>query len=134
MGGPENGECAFIKLGERELQVNGDPSPQQSSDVDSALPLDLDPPSWLSSPGTPSGDTTSASTRRLARRLWPEFELHKFGGSIVNSVTIHRFSGHGDGVSDEDVIVLRYYSMSTVVGSRTDHSTATTIELSPYIH
>lgn len=114
VGGPENGECAFIKIGERELQVRRNPSSQQPSDVDSALPLDLDPQSWPSSPGTPVGGTTPASTRRSARTLWPEFELHKFGGSIVNSVTIHRFSGNGNGVSHEDVVVLRYCSRSTV--------------------
>lgn len=114
VGGPDNGECAFIKIDERELRIHGVPSSQQPSDVDSALPLDLDPPSWLSSPGTPLGGATPASARRSARRLWPEFELHKFGGSIVNSVTIHRFSGNGNGVSHEDVMVLRSCSMPSV--------------------
>lgn len=110
MGGPENGECAFIKIGERGLQVHGESFTHQSSDVDSALPLDLDPPSGVSSPGT---FVTSTSARRPGPRLPPEFELHKFGGSIVNSVTIHRFLGNEEGVADEDVIVLRYFCMST---------------------
>lgn len=110
VGGPENGECAFIKIGERGLQVYGNPSSHQSSDVDSALPLDLDPPSGVSSTGT---FATSTSARPPGPRLPPEFELHKFGGSIVNSVTIHRFSGNEEGVVDEDVIVLRYFRTST---------------------
>lgn len=37
----------------------------------------------------------------------PEFELHKFGGTIVNSVTIHHFPAGREGTSDEDVMVLR---------------------------
>jgi hypothetical protein len=40
--------------------------------------------------------------------MMPEFELHKFGGSIVNSVTIHHFPGDREGISAEVVVVLRY--------------------------
>jgi hypothetical protein len=104
VGGPENGECAFIRTDERGLQLHGEPSTHLPSDVDSPLPLDLEPPSGLPSPDTRSGGTTS--TRRASRRMMPEFELHKFGGSIVNSVTIHHFPGGREGISDEDVMVL----------------------------
>lgn len=115
VGGPENGECAFIRTDERGLQLHGEPSSHQPSDVDSALPLDLEPPSGLPSPDTPSGGTSS--TRRSPRRLMPEFELHKFGGSIVNSVTIHHFPGEREGISDEDVTVLRYVGSALATGS-----------------
>lgn len=113
MGGPENGECAFIKIGERGLQNQGNLYPRQPFDVDSALPLGLDMPSR--SQGTHPG-ATSTSGHRPVRRLLPEFELHKFGGSIVNSVTIHRFPGAGEDVSDEDVLILRYCSNPTFLG------------------
>lgn len=113
VGGPENGECAFIKIGKSGLQIHGDLYQHQNSDVDSALPLGLDMPSRAS--GTNLG-ATSTSVHRPARELLPEFELHKFGGSIVNSVTIHRFPGAGEDVSDEDVLVLRYCSNSTILG------------------
>ncbi|GLI78726.1 hypothetical protein PoHVEF18_007047 [Penicillium ochrochloron] len=104
VGGPENGECAFIRTDERGLQLHGEPSSHQASDVDSALPLDLEPPSGLLSPETTTGGPTS--TRRSPRRMMPEFELHKFGGTIVNSVTIHHFPGDREGITDEDVMVL----------------------------
>lgn len=113
VGGPENGECAFIRIGERGLQVHGEPSSHFPSDVDSALPLDLESPSRLSSPGT--------SNRRPARRLLPEFELHKFGGTIVNSVAIHRFPADSEGVSSEDVTVLRYRSRRMMFDCMADH-------------
>lgn len=102
VGGPENGECAFIRIGDRGMQVHGD-APFQ--DVDSALPLDLDPPLSMT-----SGDfnSESASTRYRSIRSSPEVELHRFGGSIVNSVTIHRFYGGSEDFADEDVVVLRW--------------------------
>lgn len=102
VGGPENGECAFIRIGDGGMQVHGD-APFQT-DVDSALPLDLDP-----RPSMTSGDFNgeSASTRYRSSRSSPEVELHRFGGSIVNSVTIHRFYGGSEDLADEDIVVLR---------------------------
>jgi endonuclease/exonuclease/phosphatase family metal-dependent hydrolase len=84
------------------MQVHGD-TPFQ--DVDSALPPDLDPPASMT-----SGDFNSepASTRYRSSRSSPEVELHRFGGSIVNSVTIHRFYGGSEDLADEDVVVLRW--------------------------
>ncbi|KAJ5176135.1 uncharacterized protein N7482_002012 [Penicillium canariense] len=117
VGGPENGECAFIRTDERGIQLHGEPSSHQPSDVDSALPLDLEIPSRLPSPDTSSGGTTSA--RRSPRRLLPEFELHKFGGSIVNSVTIHRFPADREGISNEDVMVLSNNDRTVTVYSLT---------------
>ena len=44
----------------------------------------------------------------------PEFELHKFGGSIVNSVTIHQFPSDREGIASEDVMVVRYLPFAWV--------------------
>jgi len=86
------------------MQAHGDAPSFQTADVDSALPLDLDPPSRVTSPDS-NGDSIPARYR--TSRSLPEVELHRFGGSIVNSVTIHRFYGGGDGLADEDVVILR---------------------------
>jgi hypothetical protein len=103
VGGPENGECAFIRIGDQGMQAHGDAPSFQTADVDSALPLDLDPPIVTS----PDSNGDSIPARYRTSRLLPEVELHRFGGSIVNSVTIHRFYGGGQGLADEDVAVLR---------------------------
>jgi hypothetical protein len=39
----------------------------------------------------------------------PEVQLHRFGGSIVNSVTVHRLPGADKGFADEDIMILRYF-------------------------
>lgn len=104
VGGPQSGECAFIRVGDRGMQAHGD-APSFQADVDSALPLDFDPPSRVTSPD--SNDDHSSPARYRTSRLLPEVELHRFGGSIVNSVTIHRFYGGGEGLADEDIAVLR---------------------------
>ncbi|KAJ5814303.1 uncharacterized protein N7503_001053 [Penicillium pulvis] len=115
VGGPDNGECAYIRIDERGLQVHDGTSPFRPADVDSALPLDLEPPSRLPSPGTSEG----ASASRLGRRSLPELIVHKFGGSIVNSVTIHRFPNNGEGTSHEDVMVLSNNDHTVTVYSLT---------------
>ncbi|KAJ5804972.1 hypothetical protein N7474_010859 [Penicillium riverlandense] len=115
VGGPENGECAFIRIGDQGMQAHG--SLSQHSDVDSALPLDLDPLTRSVSPDTARGDSPRA--RRLIQNRFPEVELHKFGGSIVNSVTIHRFPGDKDSLADEDVMVLSNNDCTVTVYSLT---------------
>lgn len=103
VGGPENGECAYIKIDERGLQVQDDSFAPRPSEIDSALLPDNDiafPLPRSSSGGTPSG-------RRSTSRPFPGLTLHKFGGSIVNSATIHRLTGNDEGISHEDVLVLR---------------------------
>ncbi|KAI2699547.1 hypothetical protein CBS147332_8139 [Penicillium roqueforti] len=114
VGGPENGECAFIRIGDRGMQVHGD-TPFHA-DVDSALPLDLDPSSSIA-PGDFNAE--SASTRYRSSRLSPEVELHGFGGSIVNSVTIHRFYGGSEDLADEDIVVLSNNDRTVTVYSLT---------------
>ncbi|KAJ5968776.1 hypothetical protein N7501_005024 [Penicillium viridicatum] len=114
VGGPENGECAFIHIGDGGMQVHGD-TPFQT-DVDSALPLDLDPQSSMTSGDFNGG---SASTRYRSSRSSPEVELHRFGGSIVNSVTIHRFYGGSEDLADEDIVVLSNNDRTVTVYSLT---------------
>lgn len=105
LGGADNGECAFIRLFGRATDSPGNISTRlHHSDVDSALPVDLEAarrpsPSWTTH-GVPRSDT--------GRWASPEVLLPKFGGTIVNSVTIHRFPGDENGLGYEDVVVLRY--------------------------
>lgn len=118
VGGPENGECAFLKLNERDLQAHeGDPPTHVPADVDSALPLGFDPSSQLLTPESSTDGPSSA--RHPTRRLWPEFERHKFGGSIVNSVTIHRFPGTEKDAAPEDVMVISNNDRTVTVYSLT---------------
>lgn len=78
------------------------------SEVDSALPIDLEPLTRVSSPWPSGGGESETARHNAPRRPLPEVQLHKFGDSIVNSVTIHRFPGDGQAIQDEDVMVLRY--------------------------
>jgi hypothetical protein len=106
VGGTVNGECAFVKLSDRNARVSQDTSSAvQSADVDSALPFDLESP-LRTSPRILAGTEQAASGPSPSQL--PEVQLHKFGGSIVNSVTIHRLAGDEKGFLDEDVAVLRY--------------------------
>ncbi|KGO76896.1 protein of unknown function DUF2415 [Penicillium italicum] len=114
VGGPENGECAFIRIGDRGMQVHDD-APFQTN-VDNTLPLDLDLQSSMTS-GDFDGEI--ASTRYRSSRSSPEVELHRFGGSIVNSVTIHRFYGGNEDFADEDVVVLSNNDRTVTVYSLT---------------
>lgn len=107
VGGSDNGECAFIRIADQRVRVQDDDVPASHlSEVDSALPIALDPPSRVSSPWVAGEETES--TRRSNSRLLPDVKLHKFGGSIVNSVALHRLPGDGKGLADEDVIIIRY--------------------------
>ncbi|OQE32039.1 hypothetical protein PENSTE_c001G07492 [Penicillium steckii] len=118
VGGPENGECAFLKLNERDLQAHeGYPPTHVPTDVDSALPVGFEPSSQLLTPES-SADGPS-STRQPTRRLWPEFERHKFGGSIVNSVTIHRFPSTEKDAAPEDVMIISNNDRTVTVYSLT---------------
>lgn len=106
IGGTNNGECAFVKLSDRNVRVSRDPPTVQPADVDSALPIDLEA-SQRASPRESTGSEQPSNLGFGASQL-PEVQLHKFGGSIVNSVTIHRLPGDEKGFTDEDVAVLRY--------------------------
>lgn len=114
VGGSDNGECAFIRISDRDGRLpEDDVSSSYPSEVDSALPIDLEPPTRVSSPW-PSGEAPE-SARHDPHRPLPEVHLHKFGDSIVNSVTIHRFPGDGKGLADEDMMILRYAFLKCAV-------------------
>ncbi|WEW59027.1 hypothetical protein PRK78_004495 [Emydomyces testavorans] len=89
IGGSENGDCAFIKLGDSGISSpRTGTSATPGADIDSPLPLDLDP-----------------DLRRLPPRA-PEVIVQEFGGSIVNSVTFHRLLPPNDLFSHEDIAIL----------------------------
>ncbi|KAL4944758.1 hypothetical protein BDV06DRAFT_232558 [Aspergillus oleicola] len=103
IGGTNNGECAFVKLSDRSARVSRERSTARPTDVDSALPIDLEA-SQRNSP-RPATEAEQTPTSSTGSQL-PEVQLHKFGGSIVNSVTIHRLPGDDKGFREEDVAVL----------------------------
>ncbi|KAJ5233053.1 hypothetical protein N7468_006009 [Penicillium chermesinum] len=125
VGGPDNGECAYLKINETELQVRDDFSPFNSSDVDSALPIDLDIPSRLSSPASAND---GPSFRYRPRRRLAELALHKIGSNIVNSVTIHRFPAKGENGLHEDVLILSNNDKSVTIYSLTRSKVLTLIQ------
>lgn len=105
VGGSDNGRCAFICIGEDGFDNDrgGDRAFHQHAEVDALLPIDLDPESRLLAhsflrQGQPS--VHSSGHRR------PEVQIHDVGGSIINSVTIHRIKGDQKGLEDETVTVL----------------------------
>ncbi|KAL5343916.1 hypothetical protein BJX70DRAFT_352105 [Aspergillus crustosus] len=116
IGGTNNGECAFVKLSGRNVRICRDVSTGQSADVDSALPIDLEA-SQRNSPREASG-AEQANIDSGVGQL-PEVQLHRFGGSIVNSVTIHRLPGDDKGYIDEDVAVLSNNDKSVTIYSMT---------------
>ncbi|KAL1975813.1 hypothetical protein VTN31DRAFT_4205 [Thermomyces dupontii] len=90
VGGSDNGECTFIQLSRRS-STSRQSTGTSGTDVDSALPIDLDP----------ENRRTSSEAPTVCN--WWNQEL---GGSIVNSVTIHRFPAVGDDFTHEDVAVF----------------------------
>ncbi|KAI4287001.1 MAG: hypothetical protein L6R35_003747 [Caloplaca aegaea] len=115
VGGPDHGRCAFICRGGRGATDPRGRSFQHEADVDALLPLDLDPDSRL---------LAHSYFQRLRaspppRRSKPEVQIHELGGSIMNSVTIHRLPSTQKGIDDEIVCVManndctiRIYSLS----------------------
>ncbi|EFR05147.1 hypothetical protein MGYG_08159 [Nannizzia gypsea CBS 118893] len=90
VGGTESGDCAFIKLDAAfSLAADAAAVPGSPAGVDSPLPLDFD---------------TSISRRTLPYP--PNVSVRELGGSIVNSVTLHRLPANGDEFVDEDIAVL----------------------------
>ncbi|KAK2814672.1 hypothetical protein FQN49_008112, partial [Arthroderma sp. PD_2] len=88
VGGTERGDCAFIKL-DSTSQAPGTAVPGSPIDVDSPLPLDLD-----------------NSLPRRTLPYPPNVSVRELGGSIVNSVTLHRLPSDGDLFVEEDIAVL----------------------------
>lgn len=71
-------------------------------EVDALLPLDLDPGSRLLAHSFLQRSQTAHTTGRRK----PEVQIHEVGGSIVNSVTVHRLLSDQKGLEDEVVAVL----------------------------
>lgn len=107
MGGSDNGDCAFVKMGEKDGRQRQGPQTAAQADVDALLPLDLDPSSRRNTPWNPN-EIRPDSTLNPKRR--PEVYIHELGGLIVNSVTVHRMhhkiSEPADEIIDEDVVTL----------------------------
>lgn len=105
-GGVENGQFATIRVGEPEKQWD---RRQQSSEGE-AMGLEMEPESE-------NGDARPASPRRPR----PEVRISHLGGSIVNSVTLHRPPSSN---SDDDVVAVLTYLNPVItyfnVPARTD--------------
>lgn len=110
VGGTERGDCAFIRLREENGRRTG--SVSTPADVDTPLPLDLDPSSRRLPPWAPGEYEPESQVRRDNRRRAPEVQIKEFGGKIVNSVTLHRLAGDNDIYADEDIAVLRSVAAS----------------------
>ncbi|KAF9886666.1 hypothetical protein FE257_011180 [Aspergillus nanangensis] len=117
VGGSDNGECAFIKIADQAVRVRENTPSLQPAAVDSALPINVEGlrrvnQSWLSS-------DESDSAREGTGRQLRDVQLHKFGGKIVNAVTIHRLPGDNKGLADEDVMVLSNNDYTVTIYSLT---------------
>lgn len=107
VGGTNHGDCALIKIADSQSSANSSLSaPGPSSDVDTPLPLDLDPELRRTSPLAP-GESQVDFLPSVRRQPQSDVQLHEFGGSIVNSVALHRLPGDGDYFADEDIAILR---------------------------
>ena len=103
IGGSEGGRCAFIFVGEEDLNESRNRAVHNPAEVDALLPLDLDPESRLLARNFLQ---QSQSFETTTRRRKPEVQIHEVGESIVNSVTIHRLHSELKGFEDEVVVVL----------------------------
>lgn len=106
MGGDRDGRCAFISVGEEDYdsERNREATSSRPLEVDALLPLDLDPGSRLLAHSfLQRSQTTYAAGRRK-----PEVQIQEVGGSIVNSVTVHRLLSDQKGFEDEIVAVLTW--------------------------
>lgn len=90
-GGVENGQFATIRVGEPEKQWDR----RQRSPGDEAMGLEMEPEHE-------DGETETGSSRHPR----PEVKISHLGGSIVNSVTLHRPPSSN---SDDDVVAVLTY-------------------------
>jgi hypothetical protein len=104
VGGPSEGRCAFIAVSDEDDddERGREAGLSHPLEVDALLPLDLDPGSRLLSNSFLQRNQTTPTTGRRK----PEVQIHEVGGSIVNSVTVHRLLSHQKGLADEIVAVL----------------------------
>lgn len=116
IGGTERGDCAFIRHEDYNAPLRHGLAGASSADVDTPLPLDLDPSSRRLPPWAPGEYDPETELRRADHRRLPEVQIKEFGGKIVNSVTLHRFPGDNDVYADEDVAVLRCVLKTVIPG------------------
>lgn len=96
-GGVENGQFATIRVGEPEKRRDR----RQRNAEDEAMDLEVEI-------GSENGGAETGNSRRIR----PEIKINNLGGSIVNSVTLHRPPSSN---SDDDVVaVLTYINPATV--------------------
>ena len=113
VGGSECGRCAFICIGESSPN-NGrsrDRDRNHHAEVDALLPLDLDPESRLLAHSFLQRSQASATA---GGRRKSEVQIHEIGGSIVNSITIHRLLSDRKGFQEEVVAVLTYVPKTSI--------------------
>ncbi|RAL11673.1 uncharacterized protein BO97DRAFT_92691 [Aspergillus homomorphus CBS 101889] len=115
VGGSEKGECVFIRLPDHSAGTHGSNPAAQPADIDSALPIGFEPSARTLSPRV--GDEGQRPARDSRRRQVPDMQYHSFGGSIVNSVTIHRLPGGDKDLSHEDVAILSNNDQTVTVYS-----------------
>lgn len=131
VGGSDNGECAFIRLTSQLSSATLASSGPEEADVDAALPIDIDSitrtlPAWATGEETPASESGG-------HRGVPDIFTKALGGSIVNSVTIHRLPGDGDTFAQEDVAVFRYVEwLSRGSNGADSHAKATMTRQSKY--
>lgn len=110
VGGSDSGRCAFVNTHDECPKGGGDGSIPHHVEVDALLPLELDPESRLLAHNflqqRNQTFASAASTTSVAPRGKAEVHIHEVGGSIVNSVTIHRLRSDREGFEDEIVAVL----------------------------
>ncbi|KAL8796406.1 MAG: hypothetical protein Q9195_001313 [Heterodermia aff. obscurata] len=104
VGGPDNGLCAFIYIGDQpEEESVMDTTRSSHSEVDALLPLDLDPESRLLDHHTYHGH--QGQIRHGGARK-SEVHCHELGTSIVNSVAIYRLRSDQPGLRNQTVVIL----------------------------
>ena len=103
VGGGDQGRCAFIDVREYPPFSNSSRLGQRHGEVDSLLPLDLDPESRL-----PAHDFLhrGVHTSAVSGRRRPKIQLLEIGSLIVNSITVHRLIGKREGEQDEIIALL----------------------------
>ena len=133
VGGSTNGRCAFIDINEDNLDDEGagDRISHHHAEVDALLPLDLDPESRLLAHSFLQRSQSAASSNS---RKKPLVQIHEVGGSIVNSVAVHRLRSEQEGLEDEVVAVMTWVwersSRFKTDGSRNNDQTVRIFSLS----
>ncbi|KAL8941635.1 MAG: hypothetical protein Q9216_002137 [Gyalolechia sp. 2 TL-2023] len=115
VGGQSNGCCAFVSINGKESIGGRGSFSRHEAEVDALLPLNLDPESRTLAHNYFQRLRASSPSSQSK----PEVQIHELGGSIMNSVAIHRLQSHQKDQDDEIVCVMtnndctvRIYSLS----------------------